>query len=196
MSDKIINKIYNIVGKQFDLVEDDLLCNYKVLINMTAEDLKKRYNLTKLQASRFKDALELTYQVRNKRQDLVKPKITSSQKVFNLMHPKIGLLHVEEFWILILNRANDVTRQKRISVGGVTATVVDIRIILKHAIDSLASAIILCHNHPSGNLKPSQPDIDLTRKIKQAGNSMDILVLDHLIITEDGYYSFADEGIL
>jgi len=86
--------------------------------------------------------------------------------------------------------------RERISIGGVSGTVVDAKLIFKKALEQLASAIILCHNHPSGNLKPSQADIDITRKLKQAGKTLDIDVLDHLIIAESGFYSFADEGLL
>ena len=100
----------------------------------------------------------------------------------------------EECWVLYLNRANRVITQQRISAGGLHATVVDVRIILKNAIEQLASSIILCHNHPSGQLIPSQADNALTQKVKDASTMMDIQLLDHLIITREGYYSFADEG--
>ena len=102
----------------------------------------------------------------------------------------------EEFIVLLLDRANKVLGYQLISKGGISGTIVDIRLILASAIESLASGIIIAHNHPSGNLSPSHQDKSITQKIKEAGKTMDIQLLDHIIITRDGYYSFADEGIL
>ena len=102
----------------------------------------------------------------------------------------------EEFHILLLNRSNTVIRKEFVSRGGVSGTVVDQKIIFKIALEHLASSIILCHNHPSGNLKPSDQDILLTKKLKEAGFLLEIPILDHLIITDSGYFSFADEGII
>lgn len=107
------------------------------------------------------------------------------------------LEHVEEFKILLMNRSNAVLGIMDISKGGISGTVTDVRIILQAAIKANASGIIACHNHPSGNINPSESDTRLTQKIKEAGNLMDIQLLDHLIITtEDSYYSFADNGLL
>ena len=125
-----------------------------------------------------------------------RPKISSSKEAYNILAPLLLDLHHEEFWILMLNRANRVIGKVSISSGGVSGTVVDAKIVFRKALDARASAIILCHNHPSGNLQPSQADIDLTKKLKQAGKLIDISVLDHLIISELGYYSFIDEGSL
>jgi DNA repair protein RadC len=97
---------------------------------------------------------------------------------------------------LLLNRANRITARERISTGGVSGTVVDAKIVFRKAVEGLASSVILCHNHPSGNLQPSQADLDLTRKLKQAGQVLDVCVLDHLIVAEGGYTSFSDEGLL
>ena len=102
----------------------------------------------------------------------------------------------EEFIVLLLDRANKVLGYQLISKGGISGTVVDIRLILASAIESLASGIIIAHNHPSGNLSPSHQDKSITQKIKEAGKTMDIQVLDHIIITRDGFYSFADDGNL
>jgi DNA repair protein RadC len=102
----------------------------------------------------------------------------------------------EEFWLLLLNRANMVIKKEMISRGGVTGTVVDARVIFKSALENRASSIIMAHNHPSGNLKPSEEDIRITKKIKEAGKLMEISLIDHLIITDSGYYSFGDEGML
>jgi len=123
-------------------------------------------------------------------------RITGSQDAFDEVYPVMADLPHEEFWVLLLNRANEVIGRKHLSKGGVSGTVVDAKIIFKMATEKLASAIILAHNHPSGNLKPSQADIDLTNKMRDAGNILDILVLDHLIIGNGAYYSFKDEGRL
>ncbi len=123
-------------------------------------------------------------------------KITSSRSVFDLMQPIIGELPHEEFWILYLNNSNKVIQKNQLSKGGITGTLVDVRLVLKSALEVGATALILCHNHPSGTLKPSQADKDVTHKLKTAAQSLDIKVLDHLIITENTYFSFADESIL
>lgn len=122
--------------------------------------------------------------------------ICSSQDAFECIGPILGDLPHEEFWVVLLNRANRVMQKVRISQGGVAGTVVDAKIIFKEALAHLASGIILCHNHPSGNLRPSQADIDITQKISKAGKTLDIRVLDHLIVSVNGYYSFADEGMM
>lgn len=121
-------------------------------------------------------------------------KITSSKTIFDIMQPLIGELAHEEFWVLFLNNNMKVLHKSQLSKGGLTGTVVDIRIIFKMAFENNATSIILVHNHPSGSLKPSEADIAVTKKINLAGNTLDILVLDHLIITENAYYSFKDEG--
>ncbi len=125
-----------------------------------------------------------------------RPQIRSSRDSYNAISTILADLPHEEFWILMLNRANRIISRERVSMGGVTGTVVDARIVFKRALDMLACSIVLCHNHPSGSLRPSQADIDLTKKMKAAGKTLDILVVDHLIISDEGYYSFADEGIL
>lgn len=124
------------------------------------------------------------------------PKIESSRMVFDLMQPLIGALNYEEFWILLLNNSNKVIHQQKLSKGGMTGTIVDVRILFKIALEHQAIALILCHNHPSGQLSPSDTDMRITKKIKQAGLLFDIVVLDHLIVTEKAYYSFADENLL
>ncbi len=125
-----------------------------------------------------------------------RPQIRSSSDSYNAISTILADLPHEEFWILMLNRANRIISRERVSMGGVTGTVVDARIVFKRALDMLACSIVLCHNHPSGSLRPSQADIDLTKKMKAAGKTLDILVVDHLIISDEGYYSFADEGLL
>ncbi|MBS7320158.1 MAG: DNA repair protein RadC [Myroides sp.] len=123
-------------------------------------------------------------------------KIGSSTDVCKLMQPLIGDLPHEEFWCLLLNNSNKVIYKFQLSKGGLTQTVVDIRMLFKTVLEHLATAIILVHNHPSGQLNPSMADKDITQKIKQAGTTLDIKLLDHLIITATDYLSFADEGIL
>lgn len=123
-------------------------------------------------------------------------KITSSRSVFELMQPIIGELPHEEFWIIYLNNSNKVINQFQLSKGGITGTLVDVRLTLKKALELGATAIILAHNHPSGTLKPSDADKKLTQKLKIASESLDIKVLDHLIVTEMSYFSFADEALL
>ena len=122
-------------------------------------------------------------------------KITSSKAVFEIMQPLIGELHHEEFWVLYLNNSNKVLHKSQLSKGGMTGTIVDVRIIFKTALECNATSLILTHNHPSGKLQASNADIEITKKLKIAGQQMDILVLDHVIITENGFYSFNDEGI-
>jgi DNA repair protein RadC len=127
---------------------------------------------------------------------LQKKKITSSASVFELMQPIIGELPHEEFWIVYLNNSNKVIQKQQLSKGGITGTLVDVRLVLKQALELGATGIILTHNHPSGTLKPSAADKQITQKLKLAGESLDIKILDHLIITEKAYFSFADENIL
>lgn len=122
-------------------------------------------------------------------------KIGSSKMVFEVMQPIIGELAHEEFWVLFLNNSNKILFKSQLSKGGMTGTMVDVRIIFKLAFEQNATAIILVHNHPSGKLQASDADMQITKKIKSAGQQLDISVLDHIIITETGYYSFADEGI-
>ncbi|GAA0747349.1 MULTISPECIES: RadC family protein [Gaetbulibacter] len=127
---------------------------------------------------------------------LERKKITSSISVFELMQPVIGELPHEEFWIVYLNNSNKVIQKQQLSKGGITGTLVDVRLVMKNALELGATGLILAHNHPSGTLKPSEADKQLTQKLKYAGESLDIKVLDHLIITEKAYFSFADENIL
>ncbi len=122
--------------------------------------------------------------------------ISSSISVFEIMQPVIGELAHEEFWILYLNNAHKIMLKAQLSKGGITGTLVDVRLVYKTALELGAVGIILTHNHPSGTLRPSESDRQITKKLKMAGEQLDIRVLDHLIITEHGYFSFADEGML
>ena len=125
--------------------------------------------------------------------DLIK--VTSSKKIFEMMQPIMGELAHEEFWVLFLNNSNKIISKSQLSKGGMTGTIVDVRLVFKLALENGATGLILCHNHPSGNLQPSKADKEITKKLKAAGESLDVKVLDHLIITETKYYSFVDEGI-
>ncbi|MFE3872055.1 DNA repair protein RadC [Flavobacterium sp. ZS1P70] len=131
---------------------------------------------------RSEDAVELT-------------KITSSKTIFEIMQPIIGELPHEEFWIVYLNNSNKVISKSQLSKGGITGTLVDVRLVFKTALEMGATGLILCHNHPSGTLIPSEADKQITKKLKIAGDSLEIKVLDHLIIIEANYFSFVDEGI-
>jgi DNA repair protein RadC len=123
-------------------------------------------------------------------------KITSSKVIFELMQPIIGELPHEEFWIVYLNNSNKVILKTQLSKGGITGTVVDVRLVFKMAFELGATSLILCHNHPSGSLQPSEADKQITQKLKRAGESLEIYILDHLIVTETSYFSFVDQGIL
>lgn len=122
-------------------------------------------------------------------------RITSSKSVFEIMQPIIGELPHEEFWVLYLNNSNKVIYKSQLSKGGITGTIVDVRLIFKTALEHNAVSVILSHNHPSGKLQASDADKEITKKLKSAGEQLDIKVLDHVIITEKGYFSFQDEGV-
>ncbi|KAB1067485.1 JAB domain-containing protein [Tamlana haliotis] len=140
-------------------------------------------------------ALELGRRRRGE-EALERKQITSSRSVYELMQPVIGELEHEEFWIIYLNNSNKVLQKNQLSKGGITGTLVDVRLVLKTALEVGATGLILSHNHPSGTLKPSEADKQITQKLKTAAESLDIKVLDHLIITEKAYFSFADEILL
>lgn len=165
------------------------------LAKMQIADLMKFKGIGKAKAIYISAAMEL-----GRRKMLVqqsqKKKITCSKDAFEVLHAKLADLNHEEFWLVLLDKANQVKTTLQISKGGVSGTIADARLIFKPAIEQLASAIILAHNHPSGNLKASKADIQLTEKIKLAAENLDIAVLDHLIIGNNAYYSFADEGLM
>ncbi len=123
-------------------------------------------------------------------------RITCSADVYNLMAADLAELQHEEFWVLFLDRANNVVDRSKISQGGISGTVIDVRIILKQAIEKLASSIILVHNHPSRNISPSNADIEITRKSSEAAKLLDMKVLDHVIVAGNAFTSFADEGLI
>lgn len=169
--------------------------NLQELGKLDIKDLMQFKGIGEAKAICIAAALELGRR-RRVGEALERNKINSSRSVFELMQPVIGELPHEEFWIVYLNNSNKVLQTSQLSKGGITGTLVDVRLAFKNALQLGAVALILAHNHPSGTLKPSQSDIDLTKKLKTAGESLDIKVLDHLIITENAYFSFADESML
>lgn len=169
--------------------------NLNELAKLSVKDLQQFKGIGQAKAITIVSALELGRR-RRESQFIQKPKITCSQDAYEVIKPELLDLSFEVFWVLLLNRANQVIKKSQISTGGISGTVADPKIIFKIALESSCSAIILVHNHPSGNLKPSAADIHLTKKLKEAGSLLEIPVLDHLIFSDNGYYSFADEGIL
>lgn len=163
------------------------------LARFSLKDLQQFKGIGEAKAITIMSALELGRR-RKELEPAKRIQITSSRDAYNLLLPNLLDLHHEEFWVIFLNKANVVIKPERMSFGGVSGTVADPKLIFKRALEEVASAIILAHNHPSGNLKPSQADIHITQKMKEGGKYLDISVLDHLIFTNDGYYSFADEG--
>jgi DNA repair protein RadC len=169
--------------------------NLHDLARMTVKDLIKTKGIGEVKALTIVAALEIGRR-RKEMEVNERPKITGSRDVYDILKADLLDIPHEEFWILLLNRANRVIRKSQISQGGIAGTVADPKIIFKLALDDLASGIILAHNHPSGNLTASQADLDLTKKLKEAGKLLDIQVLDHLIVAGQKYFSFADEGLI
>jgi DNA repair protein RadC len=169
--------------------------NLNELGKLTVDDLQKYKGMGEAKAIGIVAALELGRR-RKLTESMNRKQITSSRDIYDIFHPVLADLPNEEFWIILLNRSNKLIERQKISQGGISGTVTDVRIILKTALEKLASAIILCHNHPSGNIKPSESDISITNKIKESGKLMDINLIDHIIVTDGKYYSFADEGMI
>ena len=140
-------------------------------------------------------ALELGRR-RNFQEAMENQQIKGSKDAANYIRPKIGDLYHEEFWVLFINRRNAILCSEKLSMGGMTGTVIDVRLVLKSALEKYATSLIFAHNHPSGNLEPSDADKRITRQLKEAGAVMEIPVIDHLIVTQSSYFSFADEGLL
>ena len=169
--------------------------NLNNLAKLSIEELMKFNGIGEAKAISIVTALEFGKR-RQYEAVFENPKITSSKDACLLMQPLIGDLQHEEFWVLYLNNSNKVVAKHQLSKGGLTQTSVDVRLLFKKAIELSAIGIIICHNHPSGKLQPSAADKHLTQKIKVAGSTLDIKLLDHLIITEKDYFSFADEVLL
>lgn len=169
--------------------------NINELAKLKIADFKKYKGVGSVKAIN----LIATFELGRRRSDsiqLEKPKITSSKIAYQILSKKISDLPHEEFWMLLLNRANQVVKEEYLSKGGIAGTVVDVRLICKSAIENSASGIVIAHNHPSGQISPSEQDKQITKKIKDALKILEISLLDHLIIGDRQYFSFADEGIL
>lgn len=165
------------------------------LSRMSIHEVVSKYNgIGPAKAITLAAAFELSNRCRDEFD--TEPQITNSNDVYKLMRTRLERLNFEEFWILMLSRNNKVLYEERLSKGGTASTVVDPKLVFKSAIDKLASGIILVHNHPSGNCKPSPEDDKLTQRLKEGGNILDIRVLDHVIITPDKFYSYTDNGRL
>ena len=169
--------------------------NLNRLAKLSVNDLIKFKGIGEAKAISIIASLELGRR-RRTADVLEKAKIGGSKDAFQILQLKLEDLPHEEFWLMLLNRANKVIDTKLVGRGGVSSTVVDSKVIFSFALESLASAIILAHNHPSGNLKPSNSDIRLTKKIVDAGKIMEVPVLDHIIVGDNDYFSFADEGLI
>jgi len=169
--------------------------NLNELGKLTLKELQQVKGIGEAKAITIAAALELGRR-RQATAALVKPVIRSSHDIAAYLQAVIKDYSYEVFGVLFLNQANKINHFEIVSRGGITGTVADPRVILKKAIEEEATSLILCHNHPSGNLRPSRADEELTIKIKEAAKYLDIKVMDHIIISEDGYFSFADEGIL
>jgi DNA repair protein RadC len=169
--------------------------NLNTLGKLSIADLTKIHGIGNARAVTIAAALEL-----GRRRKLAEipevVQIKCSKDVADIFQPILSDLLHEEFWILFLNRSNRVINRMKLSQGGISGTVTDVRLAMKKAIECLASGIIVCHNHPSGNLNPSESDSKITQKLKEAGNLLDIQLLDHLIISDKDYYSFADNGLI
>ena len=169
--------------------------NLNSLGRLDIADLRTLHGIGEARAVTIAAALEL-----GRRRKLAESpengQIKSSADVFNIFQPLLSDLSHEEFWILFLNRSNKPLNRMKVSQGGISGTVTDVRIIMKKAVEHLASGLIVCHNHPSGNNNPSESDIQITRKIREAGSMLDVQLLDHIIIAGTTYYSFADNGLL
>jgi DNA repair protein RadC len=164
------------------------------IARLSVQELKKFKGIGDAKAINIVSALELGRRRTN--EEPTTNKITGSADVYEYMKPELTDLPHEEFWLLLLNRANKIIKKQPISQGGVSGTVADPKLIFNHALNHLASGVILVHNHPSGNIKPSEADKRLTKQLFEAGKLLEINVLDHIIFTNTAYFSFADENLL
>jgi len=185
------NNSLEIAKKMLESTDNNLNAFWRI----NYADLKKFTGIGEKRAVKLLAIFALARR-RNESEALSQEKISSSRDAFEIFHSLIGDLPYEEFWMLMLNKANKILQKVRISEGGVSGTVVDPKKIFKIALDHHASSIILGHNHPSGNIQPSEADNKITQKIKDCGMMLDMAVLDHIIIGGEMYYSFADEGAL
>jgi DNA repair protein RadC len=185
------NHVFDISNKLLGLAENSL----SKLVLLPISDMMTVRGIGHAKAVHLKAAFEFA----RRAQFEVSPvdlRITSSQAAFKVLRPHLAFLSQEEFWVLFLNRRSNFIDKTCLSQGGLNSTVVDPRVLFRLALHAKASSIIVAHNHPSGNLNPSEADIDLTKKISSAGKLLDIQLVDHLIISGNKYCSFADSGLL
>jgi DNA repair protein RadC len=176
-------------------VLDDSGGKLKELSRLSVNDLTKKKGIGPVKAITLIAALELANRSETE-EGRIKKKISCSRDVYNIFKPLLHDSSYEEFWILLLNRGNKIINSICISQGGLSGTVADPKKIFKMALEQYTASIVLCHNHPSGNIKPSESDIRLTQKLKKAGSFLDLPVIDHIIVGEDSYFSFADDGLI
>ncbi len=169
--------------------------NINKLAKLSLAELKKFKGVGEAKAVNIAAAFELGRR-RTEVETLQRVKITSSHVAYQILQKRLSDLPHEEFWVLILNRANQVIKEEYLSKGGISGTVVDVRLVCKSAIENNASSLVIAHNHPSGQLLPSEQDKKITKKLNEALQTFEISLLDHLIIGDQNYYSFADEGLL
>ena len=169
--------------------------NWQKLSLLSIKDLMKFKGIGEAKAISVAAALEIG---RRKASQEIPEKISikSSAEAFAVFFPHLSDLRTEEFWVIFLNQKNQIIYKSQISKGGITGTIVDVRVLFKMALEHYATSIIVAHNHPTGNLKPSDADLKITRNIKNAGEILDIKLTDHLIIGENAFFSFQDEGLL
>lgn len=190
-----------IVGKPITELCRDLMREnegkLKLLERRSLAELQQMRGLGKLKALQIEAVMELIRRY-NSEEPLENPIIKNSKDIFAIIRPKIGHLTHEEIWALLLSRRHEVTKCIQLSKGGTASTVFDVRVLLKQALTEGSSAVVLCHNHPSGNLQPSPQDDNITRKCKEACKLMDITLIDHIIVTSDNteYYSYCDNDRL
>ncbi len=170
--------------------------NLEKFSRMTVAELKIFSGMGEAKALSIIAALELGRRRNSSVVDSDSMKITASSDAYRIIRPELEDLQHEEFFIMLLNRSNVVTKKEQVSRGGMNSTIVDPKIVFKIAVSNGASGIILAHNHPSGAVKPSEQDIRLTKKLKEGADVLDIALLDHIIVGANTYFSFADEGLV
>ena len=169
--------------------------NWHRLSQLSIKDLTKFKGVGEAKAISIATALEIGNR-KSQQEVLERQQISSSQDAFEILQPHLSDLQTEEFWAIFLNHQNKILYKTCLFRGGIASSVADIRVVFKTALEHFSTQIIVAHNHPAGSLKPSKEDINITQKIKDAGKLLDIDLLDHLILIQNKYYSFKDEGIL
>ncbi|WP_304342746.1 DNA repair protein RadC [Chryseobacterium koreense] len=169
--------------------------NWHDLSKLSVKDLTKFKGIGPVKAIEILSAVEIGRR-RAAQEVPEKMQISKSEDTFRILQPFLGDLQTEEFWAIFLNQSNKVLLKSRLTSGGINQSLVDVRILFKTALENFATGIIVAHNHPSGTLKPSQNDLNITRQISQAGKILNIQLIDHLIITQNSWFSFAEEGLI